>query len=55
MTENANVDRQQRKVIFEGRKLRIRGHDVTVRSNDAIKREQNHACMSSAEREHLRC
>ena len=47
--------RYRRKVIFEARKLRLRGHEITVRLNDAIKREQNHACMSSAEREHLRC
>ena len=26
-----------------------------ARSNDAIKREQSHACINSAEREHLRC
>ncbi len=26
-----------------------------ARSNDAIKREQSHACINSAEREHLQC
>ena len=52
---NAHPARNRRNVIFEARKLRLRGHEITVRLNDAIKREQNHACMSSAEREHLRC
>ena len=27
--------RQRRKVIYEGRNLRIQGHDVTVRSNSS--------------------
>ena len=49
------VDLNRGKVIFEGRKLRIRGLEITVRSNDAIKRVQSHACMSFAEHEHLRC
>ena len=49
------VARYRRKVILDGRKLRIRGLEITVRLNDAIKRVQSHACMSSAEREHLRC
>ena len=53
--KTAHPARNRRNVIFEARKLRIRGHEITVRLNDAIKREQNHACMSSAEREHLRC
>ena len=49
------VARNRRKVIFEGRKLRIRGLEITVRLNDAIKRVQSHACMSFAEHEDLRC
>jgi len=32
----ARPARNQRKVIFEGRKLRIRGLEITVRSNSAI-------------------
>ena len=51
----AHPARYRRKVIFEARKLRIRGLENTVRLNDAIKREQSHASMSSAEHEHLRC
>jgi len=43
------------KVIYDGRKLRIRASCITVRLNDAIKRVQSHACMSFAEHEHLRC
>jgi hypothetical protein len=49
--------RWQREVIFEARKLRLRGIGNTARKNrskDAIKREQSHACMSYAEREHPR-
>ena len=53
--KTAHPARYRRNVIFKARKLRLRGHEITVRLNDAIKREQNHACMSSAEREHLRC
>jgi len=52
---SAHLARNRRKVIFEGRKLRIRASCITVRSNDAIKRVQSHACMSFAEHEHLRC
>ena len=49
------VDRWRRNVISQTRKLRIRGLEITVRLNDAIKRVQSHACMSFAEHEHLRC
>ena len=51
----AHPARNRRNVIFEARKLRIRRLEITFRSNDAIKRERNHARMSSAEHEHLRC
>ena len=54
VAENADIDRYRRKVIHDGRKLRIRGLDVTVRSKAANKRVQSHACMSYAERESLR-
>ena len=52
---SAHLSRNRGKVIFEGRKLRIRASCITVRLNDAIKRVQSHACMSFAEHEHLRC
>ena len=51
----AHPARYRRKVIFETRKLRIRGLEITVRLNDAIKRVQSHARMSSAERKQARC
>ena len=51
----AHPARYRRNVIFETRKLRLRGLEITVRLNDAIKRGQNYACISSAEHEHLRC
>ena len=51
----AHPARYRRNVIFETRKLRLRGLEITVRLNDAIKRVQSHACMSFAEHEHLRC
>ena len=52
---SAHLARNRRKVIFEGRKLRIRASCITVRSKTAIKRVQSHARMSSAEREQTRC
>ena len=51
----AHPARYRRKVIHDGRKLRIRGLEITVRSKTAIKRVQNHARMSSAERKQARC
>ena len=51
----SHLDRYRRKVIHDGRKLRIRGLDVTVRLKAAIKRVQSHAGMSYAEREQARC
>ena len=51
----AHPARYRRKVIFEARKLRLRRLEITFRLNDAIKRGQNYACISSAEHEHLRC
>lgn len=54
-SRNAQHAHYRRKVIFEGRKLRIRGHEITVRSKTAIKRVQSHARMSSAERKQARC
>ena len=52
---NAHLARYRRKVRHEGRKLRIRGHEITVRLKAAIKRVQSHASMSYAEREQARC
>ena len=52
---SAHLARNRGKVIFEGRKIRIRGLEITVRSKTAIKRVQSHARMSSAEREQTRC
>ena len=51
----AHPARYRRNVILEARKLRLLGHEITDRLNDAIKRVQSHACMSFAEHEHLRC
>ena len=53
--KKAQPARYRRKVIHDGRKLRIRGLDVTVRLKAAIKRVQSHAGMSYAEREQARC
>ena len=52
---SAHLAQNRRKVIFEGRNLRIRGLEITDRLNDAIKRVQSHARMSSAERKQARC
>ena len=52
---SAHLAQNRRKVIFEGRKLRIRASCITVRSKTAIKRVQSHARMSSAERKQARC
>ena len=55
VTLSRQVARYRRKVIHEATKLRIRGHEITVRLKAAIKRVQSHASMSYAEREQARC
>ena len=54
---SAHLSRNRRKVIFKGRKLRIRASCITARKNRAkaaIKREQSDARIDSAEREQAR-